>query len=59
MGLRGPEREALCRQKRTDCNRYIPETGGCAALQDTNFNKPCPFYRKKTETGEKSEKGDD
>ena len=47
MGLRGPEREALCRQKRTDCNRYNPETGGCAALQDTNFDKPYPFYAKK------------
>lgn len=52
MGLRGPEREALCRQKRTDCNRYIPETGGCSALQDTNFDKPCPFYRRKKTNGE-------
>lgn len=35
----------ICKQKRTDCNRY--QDGLCGLLTDSNFKKPCPFYKKK------------
>lgn len=35
----------LCKQKRRDCNRN--DGGVCVVLQDTSFNKPCPFYKKR------------
>lgn len=35
----------VCVQDRRNCNRY--NEGFCSLLTDTNFHKPCPFYRKK------------
>ena len=37
----------VCKQERSDCNLY--NDGFCALLRDTDFNKPCPFYKKKEE----------
>lgn len=49
----------ICEQFRADCNRARKELvegeNGeetvyfCECLQDTHFNKPCPFYKKRSE----------
>lgn len=34
-----------CQQKRKDCFAY--DSGMCKVLQDTTFDKICPFYKTK------------
>lgn len=36
-----------CKQKRADCANYC--NGGCVALEDTDFDYRCPFYKTKRE----------
>lgn len=36
---------AECRWKMKDCRAY--RNGGCLALSDTKFTRPCPFYKAK------------
>lgn len=36
-------RDPVCLQGRKDCNRNA--NGFCVLLRDTQFNKPCPFYK--------------
>ena len=39
----------ICRDYFPDCFAY--SNGHCMALNDTRFDKPCPFYKKATEVG--------
>ena len=34
-----------CKQKRTDC--LMNDNGKCVGLNNTEFNKKCPFYKLK------------
>ena len=36
---------APCSRNAPDCKAY--RHGGCIALSDTKFNRPCPFYKRK------------
>jgi len=44
MAVGRPRSESypICRQKRCDC--LMNKNGRCMALEDTQFNKRCPFY---------------
>lgn len=42
--------DVLCKQKLSDC--CANKGGYCIALTDTEFNRPCPFYKKKGENNE-------
>ena len=46
MAVKGPynDNRPICRDEREDCNRR-QEDGSCELLLDTDFNKPCPFYK--------------
>lgn len=35
----------LCKQRRTSCAEN--KRGNCLLLTDTNFKRPCPFYRER------------
>ena len=41
-----------CSRKEKDCHS-ISGTGKCTLLQDTKFNRPCPFYRSEDDIEQK------
>lgn len=42
---------AECRWNMTDCRAF--RHGGCIALIDTKFNRPCPFYKRRDSVAKK------
>ena len=50
MAVKGPysAERPICKHEKTDCN-LRSEDGSCDLLLDTDFDKPCPFYKSVSE----------
>ena len=44
----------MCKGKRRDCFAYMNEA--CTVLSDTEFNRPCPFYKTAEQAAKENEK---
>ena len=43
-----PKIRNVCREAKSDCTAYY--NGRCVALQDTDFKRPCPFFKSRLRT---------
>lgn len=52
---RSPTLRNVCREAKSDCIAY--SNGVCIALQETNFKRPCPFFKSRLRTVKPERKG--
>lgn len=45
---RSPTPRNVCREAKSDCIAY--SNGICIALQETDFKRPCPFFKSRLRT---------